>query len=375
MEAKLFDLFSWRAGSFAFKEGQPVPGEPVALERTTSAIILEGIRRHYDDARLDAVLAAYEGQFVVPSSDPLQRLQGITSEPNEQAFVDRIDGTRRIEAVLADATIARDKARLLLVAMAEAGMIEPGAARRSAADDRRRAALDATPLSPPKSRSELDALLEANRAMTLFEVLGVSDTARELDIEAAYERLAREFHPDRYRARSAASRELAQKIFDRLAEARVTLTDPAKRARYLAGLEKVRASAKGRADADTAAEQVYYTGVEHLRARRYGQAVEAFRRASVLAPGRAGYHGALGWALYRQAPAEAAAVEAGLSELRRAVALDPKDAWIRVSLGRFYAETGRPDLAISELESALALNPSLTDVEEEMRRLRGDGPS
>lgn len=370
MEAKLLDLFAWRAGSFAFKEDQPVPGEPVLLERTTAALILDGIRRYYDEDRIEAVLAAYAGQYVTPTSDPLRRLQDITTEPSEQAFVEAVDGTRKLEAVLGQASIAREKARLLLVAMAEAGMVEPVAQRKGSADERRGAA-DTAPLPPTKSRSELASLLEVKRAMTHFEALGVADTAREPEIEQAHERLAREYHPDRYRGRSGSSRELAQRIFDRLGEARDTLTNPSKRARYLAQLEPMRSSAKGRAGADTAAEQVYYTGVEHLRSRRYPEAVEAFRRATALAPARAGYHGALGWALYRQAPADADGVAAGQGELERAVALDPKDPWIRVSLGRFFAETGRPDQAVAEFTSALALNPALTDIEEEIRRLHG----
>jgi cytochrome c-type biogenesis protein CcmH/NrfG len=119
------------------------------------------------------------------------------------------------------------------------------------------------------------------------------------------------------------------------------------------------------------AERIYFQGVAHLRARRYRDGAEAFRQATALAPGQASYRSALGWALYRQAPADARAVAAGLAELLRAVEADAKNPWSRVSLGRFYAETGMPDEAIRVFEEVLRMSPGLSDIEEEIRRLRG----
>ena len=49
----------------------------------------------------------------------------MTSNPTELAFIRGIDGTRRLEETLAGAKIPRAQARLLLVALSEAGMIQP----------------------------------------------------------------------------------------------------------------------------------------------------------------------------------------------------------------------------------------------------------
>jgi predicted Zn-dependent protease len=64
-------------------------------------------------------------------------------------------------------------------------------------------------------------------------------------------------------------------------------------------------------------------------------------------------------------------VAAGLAELLRAVETDAKSPWARVSLGRFYAETGMPDEAIRVFEEVLGGSPGLSDIEEEIRRLKG----
>jgi hypothetical protein len=408
MEAKLYELFGWRSGSFRFKEGEEPPGQPVGLEKTPAALVLEGIRRHYDRARADAVLAGFAGNYVAPSGDPLRRLQGISDDPAERRFIESLDGSKKLETVLSSAPIAAAEARLLLVAMAESGMIEPArsAARRAGAEGRRTTPGYTTPppeLRPQAERSprggaggsaagapsrgvwdpvrvpdtsdELNTLLETMKAGSYFENLGVDEEATASEVDQAYEARAREFHPDRFRLRPEDVRQVGLKIFDRLGDAQATLRDSSRRRRYVAKLERDRAEKV----LDTlspmpppAAEKVYYGGVEALRARRYHEAVESFRRAIELAPGQASYHGALGWALFREAPGDPAAVEAGLRELRRALDMNGNDPWVRISLGRFYAETGWVDQAIEEFETALMLNPGLTDVQEEIRRLRGE---
>jgi CheY-like chemotaxis protein/tetratricopeptide (TPR) repeat protein len=412
MEAKLYEIFGWRAGSFRFSEGRDAPDQPVTLDKSPAAMILEGIRRHYDLDRQNAVLGRFAGQYIAPNEDPRQRLQSITREPAERQFIDSLDGTRRLELVLAEAPISNVEARLLLVAMAEAGMIEPSRspvrrregprqpgrvpgglnhdaettenARRSprkpslpaARPPPARATEEADDAGAPERRSleELQALYAGIKLLSHFDALGVDQEASSSDIARAYEQRAREFHPDRFRRRSEEVREVAQNIFDRLTSANKVLADPARRRRYLAKVEKERADPApilAGHSPPAAAEQVYYTGVEYLRQRRYREAVDAFGRALALAPNQANYHGALGWALFRSAPGDPRAVAAGLAELKRAVVLGDQDPWVHVSLGRFLAETGAPDQAIGEFETALRLNPGLADVQDEIRRLRG----
>lgn len=384
MEAKLYEIFAWRSGHFAFRKGKPTHDEPVRLERTPAALVLEGIRRYYGPERLRLVLAPYAGAPVAPSADPLRRLQDITSDPAELRFIDGIDGARKLEAVLAEASIPTDRARLLLVAMAEAGMIEPARVPRAAEPKPRPTTVELLLAersnAAEKPREELEATLEAMTRQSHAEVLSLRPEATPGEVDSAYETLARDYHPDRFRFRSDDVRTMALKIFDRLGEAQAVMRDPARRRKYMAQLERERARpgaeravlfATGGGKPSNAAERVYFSGVEHLRGRRYTLAVQAFRQAVALAPLDAGYRGALGWAIFREAPTDPAALEAGLAELKRGVEIDPQNPWVRISLGRFYAETGRADQAIAEFEVAQHLSPGLADVEEEIRRLRG----
>ena len=52
--------------------------------RARRRMILEGIRRHYDLDRQNAVLGRFDGQYVAPNEDPRQRLQSITRDPGER---------------------------------------------------------------------------------------------------------------------------------------------------------------------------------------------------------------------------------------------------------------------------------------------------
>jgi CheY-like chemotaxis protein/tetratricopeptide (TPR) repeat protein len=375
MEAKLLEVFSWREGRFAFKRGKPGRDQPVRLERTTAALILEGIRRSYDAERMHHVLSPFNGQYLLPSPDRRQRLQDITSDPNEQRFIDSLDGSVKFEAALATTMIPTDRARLLLVAMAEAGMILP-AQQPSHRGGEGVMAEDSQPLLTATGRSldELTAMLDVMHHQTHFEVLAVDREASESEVDVAYEARARDFHPDHFRARPEPVRVVAERIFERLEEAHAVLSDGTARRRYLAQLERSRPEDEADTSAESpqvAAERIYFQGVAHLRARRYREAAESFRKATALAPGQANYRSALGWALYRQSPADPRAVAAGLTELERAVESDTASPWARVSLGRFFAETGDPDEAIAIFEEVLRGSPGLSDIEEEIRRLKG----
>ena len=379
MEAKLLEVFSWREGKFAFKKGHPVHDQPVRLERSTAALILEGIRRSYDAERMHNVLAPYTGLYLMPSPDRRQRLQDITADPNEQRFIDSLDGSVKFESALATSMISTDRARLLLVAMAEAGMIVPSQhALARGADEA--VPEDSQPYlaAVVRSQEELTAILDVMHYQTHFEVLAVDRDATEPEVDTAYEVRARDFHPDHFRARPEAVRVVAERIFERLEEAHAVLTDSTARRRYVAQLEKSKSDAAGPGEESApsespqvAAERIYFQGVAHLRARRYRDAAEAFRQATALAPAQASYRSALGWALYRQSPADPRVVATGLAELLRAVEADAKSPWARVSLGRFYAETGMPDEAIRVFEEVLHGSPGLSDIEEEVRRLKG----
>ena len=402
VEAKLFEVFSWSDGKFMFKAGDAAAGELRLLERSPAATILEGIRRHYDEDRQQAALEKYAHQYVGLTSDPLLRLQDMTSDPVELAFIQSIDGSKQMEVILERAEISREKARLLLVALSEAGMLQ----RHEATTKKKSAAPVApspssvpvlgAPATPPPTTAplasgQLSMMLQTVRTQDYFWALDVERDAPAADIDRAYEALARSFHADRYRLSPEDDRKAAQEIFDKLGEAHRTLLDPAKRKAYLAQLARSDGEVQEEAPpprarlytppppssapaatspSNAAARALYEVGLEHLKARRHHEAVEALRQAARLIPNEADFRAALGWALFRQAPADARAGRAAVAELRRALQLDERHRAAAQHLAEIYAQTGQPDLAVQELERLLAIDPAATVVAEELHRLR-----
>ena len=392
VEAKLLEVFAWPDGKFMFKAGEEMPAGTTRLERPPSALILEGIRRHYDEVRQEAVLSRYDGQYIALSADPMLRLQEMTADATEQAFIRGLDGARQLESILSNAKIPTAKARLLLVALSEAGMIQP----REATSRRRAAVIPASapaatalgvePQPAPLGSGELSMMLQMARTQDHFWSLGVGREASTAEIDRAYEALARSFHADRYRLAPEEDRRMAQEIFDSLAEAHRVLREPALRRAYASklGRESDEASeppravsaepavASSRAIAPPpsgAAHSLYEVGLEHLRARRHHEAVEVLRQAARLVPNEADYRAALGWALFRQAPADARAARAAIAELRRATQIDERHRSAAQHLAEIYAQTGQPEAAIAELERLLALDPEAVELADELRRL------
>lgn len=401
LEAKLLEIFSWSDGKFMFKAGETPPAGAMRLERSPAALILEGIRRHYDADRQDQVIDRYGGHRIALASDPVLRLQDMTGDASDLAFIRSIDGKRPVRTLLDRAEIEPDKARLLLVALSEAGMIQatevtsrsklPPPLSMSPAGAEKKAAGSPTgsPVTvPPLSAGQLAMMLQTVRTQDYFWALGVERGATAGDLDRAYESLARSFHPDRYHLAPEDDRRAAGEIFERLTEAHRTLRDSARRRSYVSKLDRARedAGSGGAPEApvapplptsaaipspsNAAARALYEAGLEHLRARRHHEAVESLRQAARLIPNEADFRAALGWALFRQAPADARAGRAAVAELRRAIQLDERNRDAAQRLAEIYAQTGQPELAVQELERILSVYPGDVEIADELRRLR-----
>jgi curved DNA-binding protein CbpA len=246
---------------------------------------------------------------------------------------------------------------------------------------------------------QLSLVAMALRTQSPFWALGVEPDASLAEVDRAYETLARRFHADRYRNASEDERRIAREIFERLGQAHRVLREPAGRRAHAHGAKtekneehaEARPPSPRRKSSDSsvsgaisgsfstgdslpsaAVRAIYDAGLEHLRARRHHEAVEAFRQAARLAPGEANFRAALGWALFREAPADARAGRAALAELRRALQIDAKNRPAMQYLAQLYEQTSQPELAIKELEKILALDPSASEAADGLRRLRDE---
>lgn len=186
-----------------------------------------------------------------------------------------------------------------------------------------------------------------------YEVLGISAQASAADIRAAYLRLARERHPDRFPDPEEKAR--AGEFFKRLSEAFNTLGSERTRRDYDAE------RARGQRGPQDTAREAYERALQHLEARQYHEAAELLRAAVALDATQSVYHLALGRALARNPNWTREALEA----YEQAVRLAPRRAEGYGELGRLLLAKGLRLRARRVLEAGLRVVPQ----DAELQRL------
>ena len=107
-------------------------------------------------------------------------------------------------------------------------------------------------------------------------------------------------------------------------------------------------------------------GLSHLYRHdktSFDEAIRLFREAVALDPGFAAAHANLAYTIWNSvimgyAEDTATAVATARAAAERAVTLDPNDPVAHTALGRLHTTAGEPDLAIGEMQTAIALNPN-----------------
>jgi DnaJ-class molecular chaperone len=180
-----------------------------------------------------------------------------------------------------------------------------------------------------------------------YELLEVPRDASVAAVRAAYARLARERHPDRFT--DPQEKKQAQEVFTRLTEAFNTLSNDKSRRDYDAALAAPQVSAP-----EQIARQAYERALQHIQARAFHEAVELLRSAIHHQPEEALYHGALAHVLSRNPHWVREAVQ----ELERAIQLAPQQAQFHAQMAEILLGQGLKLRARRAAETALRLNPS-----------------
>lgn len=121
---KLYDVFRWDLGEYHFNARVALPAEPIALGMTCAQLIHEGVRRGYDEKRLNRAFGGVEQKYVHPSERPLYALQDAGLGNDERALLLLADGHKTVATLRALAVLPALETDRLLYAMSCAQMIE-----------------------------------------------------------------------------------------------------------------------------------------------------------------------------------------------------------------------------------------------------------
>jgi curved DNA-binding protein CbpA len=189
---------------------------------------------------------------------------------------------------------------------------------------------------------------------THYDVLGVKPDADEEDIRAAFRRLTRENHPDRF---AGLEREQAEERFQTITEAFNVLSRPESRAKYDMdmALRRPQASASTAAmDRKEIARRLMGKGAEQLRAGAVADAVTPLKAAVDHDEESAKAQYLYGYALVRLKGRE----RDGLRHLEQAMQLEPNDASFKAEAALACLNVGLATRAARLAQEALALDPT-----------------
>jgi TolA-binding protein len=416
----LAKVFAWTDGGYAFEpeSSEASMAAGVVLKMSTGDLVLQAARSVTEPAVVRAALGDMDRPLAL-SSDPLLRFQRLSLGPSDGYLLSRVDGNLTANDVVALVPLPPEEVHQSLFGLVCTGVIDFLQAREAPARPRPAAAIApppppvvrsraaapapapaaAAPLPPPSTAAPAaagsgtvatrDEILEAHGALgkrTHFEVLGVERSASQREVEQAFHRLARRYHPDAHHDRALADlRDKLVAVFVRLGEAHQTLRDPQRRASYERMLGPApRVASPAGAGASQTAEAAAQAAVPEadpalwvkratqlITEKQYWDAIQLLDEAMPRLEGKLRNRARLLLATaYSKNPKWLREAETVLLEL---VKDEPKNAEAHYLLGTIYSRSLKARAA-AMFDKALELNPDHKRAREE-RDLLGDQPA
>jgi curved DNA-binding protein CbpA len=211
-----------------------------------------------------------------------------------------------------------------------------------------------------------------------FALLGVTPDTTPDHLRSAYFALARQLHPDRLAAAGITDeRREAQRLFAQINSAFGILSNPKRRADYLALVHKGGETAIRAEEAEAeklaakifGAEEHFRRGEMALRREQLEMALEEFKQAVALNPAEGEHHALLGWATYCTAP-DKSKVRTQVRQLfDEAIKHAPRSVTPYLYLGRIARLEGRDAEAIEHFQRVMSTMPGHTEAASELRLL------
>jgi CheY-like chemotaxis protein/curved DNA-binding protein CbpA len=122
---KLFEIFSWRDGTYKFTQDESVKGDIQNVDMSVANIISEGVRLFYDYDRLVPLTKHFGQRFLHLGGNRRYRFQELQMSQAESHLVDFIDGTKSFEETVSKSSLPLERTLQVLYTMIVSGMVEP----------------------------------------------------------------------------------------------------------------------------------------------------------------------------------------------------------------------------------------------------------
>jgi CheY-like chemotaxis protein/tetratricopeptide (TPR) repeat protein len=385
-DEKLFELFSWRAGTYQFHDRARLKGaNALYLNRSPADLLVHGVLERMPRDVIEARLAERAHFVVVPGGSRFYQFQSANLDAQGKALLAQVDGTKTVAQLGAPT----ERARRVLYALIALEFVELAEKpRESAAEPTRHVAPATAALREVRRtvqgseervasnesalRAELSGLAAQVRRESPWRALGVAADAGDERIRAAYAELAKRTHPDRCVGASDTTRKLAEELFGHASKAYDAIRDADARASWFKQRKQNELDDAAREESERAvhAEREFTRGEGLLRARRPAEALQAFRNAVETYPEECDYHVYLGWAHYQVAPDVPGRIEEAIKYVMKGRKIAPDRRTPYLFLARLCQAAGQIDNAEKMYARAIQLDPDCVEAQRELRLVR-----
>jgi len=353
----IYSLFDWTEGEYRFYPGDIPSGEVITLHMSTANLILRGVKRINDWTRVSRGMPPM-GAVLKVTADPLKLYQDVDLTGDEKRVISLFDGKRTIKEVLALAKAGDFEALKAVHVFYSIGVLEEAEGGELRQDG------PAASVGEPGTLIDRISVHKAfidSKSQNHYELLGLDSEASQKEIEAAYQKYARVYHPDQqFKDGMEQLKDELEELFSKVKEAHAILSDDSRRWEYDLSLATVM-SAPGRAEASrkgkpknpAKARDAFLKGVKNLKAKDFESATVKFKEAARLDSTNPEYFSHLALTLLQRPKREAEAEEAML----KAIELEPGNAGHYANLGLLYQKAGLKEKARESFDAALRLEP------------------
>lgn len=362
VEEIVFSTFTWDRGEYIFRDSRGRLDPDVALDLSTAAVIVEGIRRLPESEDFVTLLGNLDLAAGI-AEDPTSRYQVVTLAPHEALLLSRCDGVTPLHDLLKMGG-SRLEAAKALYALLACGIVEPAPVEEAQSKRRQTplAELNVRPLATEAAgpeaaseKNEKDEELEKHRRLiretyrridwiSPYELTGAATFATPAELEESYQSRARLFHPD-LKHRDGL-RDLGKELdclYERLQKAHVLLSNPEERAKFdrerlMADASEDWTVAPVSEDAKRAVARANYLEARKLlEIQDYYGAILLLQEAIRLTPDNAEYHYRLAGALAKNKHWR----ERAIQQYKDAARLDPDRKEALLEYCEFLVACGR----------------------------------
>lgn len=371
---KLLDGFTWRSGSFRFRDEEVATDS--ALKVNVPQLVVIGVGKFSSQDEVNAAIGPLVGSRLFLHPEPPFPLAEIRLQPQQRQIVELVAKGKRIDELAVECAVPFDDMMRLVYSLAVIGIIVPEGRLPKAAPAVPAPPATAPVAAPPAaapvaSGADLarrrEALMEAylrHRTQDALELLGLGEAASAVEIEDAFVAFLRRFGPWAHDDADLADLgDKSEELVLAAGRAFAELVDPEKRNALLVGRRGRREERRKRPRADRFAikselldsEQQYKKGKALMDEGRYREALEQLQFAHDFEPQSSTYRAELAYCRYLSDPERRG--EEMLKELREVVRIDPRSGLARYYAGTVASDIGEHDEAEKHLEMAAKLMP------------------